>query len=567
MTETAGAFQVHDSDTYASMTKRVTNQVLKGSDEEDTPESLAGEITAMVSQKVNEHNIAINTALSEYKKSLKSKGPKKPFPTISLVKWPTSFDLSPQQIASCLAYRHHVALINMAKEDSSGDYDVLALYETEGYNKGIYSTDLDEFADLAREYNYNLTTKDMKEIMSALRSMVPRRSRNMNPDLIPVNNGIYDYRKKKLLPFDPKLVFISKSHVDYVDNAKNPEIINKADGTKWDVVSWISSLSDDKQVVELLWQILGAIIRPNVAWDKSAWLYSTKGNNGKGTLCELMRNLCGAGSYAKVALNDFSQDFMLEPLAHASAIIVDENDVGSYIDKAANLKAVVTGDVITINRKFKSAIAYQFRGFMVQCLNEFPKVKDKSGSFYRRLIFVPMTKNFTGRERKYIKQDYLNRPAVLQYVLYHLLHDTNYYSLIEPDACKAVMNDYQAYNDPIRQFIEELIPSCQWDLLPFSFLYDLYTSWFKRSIPGGKIVSKRSFVKEMRDLFTGKNLEGFTCIGDGQTRTGTKMNVPEPLSLEYHLNYWLNPNVSGSDPLRRTIPQTETRYRGLVRAE
>ena len=37
-------------------------------------------------------------------------------------------------------------------------------------------------------------------------------------------------------------------------------------------------------------------IRPNVSWNKSAWLYSTLGNNGKGTLCALLRNLCGPGA-------------------------------------------------------------------------------------------------------------------------------------------------------------------------------------------------------------------------------------------------------------------------------
>ena len=88
-----------------------------------------------------------------------------------------------------------------------------------------------------------------------------------------------------------------------------------------------------------------------------------------------MRQLCGEGTYASIPLADFSKDFMLEPLLHASAVIVDENDVGTFIDKAANLKAIITGDVFQMNRKHKSAIAYRFRGFMVQCLNELPRIR------------------------------------------------------------------------------------------------------------------------------------------------------------------------------------------------
>src|SRR5699024_12115213 len=114
--------------------------------------------------------------------------------------------------------------------------------------------------------------------------------------------------------------------------------------------SWMKELSDDSEIVNLLWEILGAIIRPLVPWNKSAWFYSEKGNNGKGTLCELMRQLCGSGSYASIPLADMGKDFMLEPLTRASAIIVDENDVGTYIDKAANLKAIITNDVIQINK-------------------------------------------------------------------------------------------------------------------------------------------------------------------------------------------------------------------------
>ena len=59
---------------------------------------------------------------------------------------------------------------------------------------------------------------------------------------------------------------------------------------------------------------------------------------------------------------------------------------------------------------------------MVQCVNEMPRTKDKSESFYRRQIFIPFTKCYTGIERKYIKNDYLNRKDVLEYVLYKILN-------------------------------------------------------------------------------------------------------------------------------------------------
>lgn len=182
---------------------------------------------------------------------------------------------------------------------------------------------------------------------------------------------------------------------------------------------------------------------------------------------------------------------MLEQLLHVSAIIVDENDVGTYIDAAANLKAIITNDVIGINRKYKTPINLQFRGFMVQCLNEFPRFKDKSDSFYRRQLFVPFDKCFTGRERKYIKSDYLHRQEVLEYVMYKVLH-MDYYSLSEPAACKAVLAEYKEFNDPIRAFFEELADRFSWDFVPFEFAYDLYKAWFLENSPSGSIQGRNT---------------------------------------------------------------------------
>ena len=74
------------------------------------------------------------------------------------------------------------------------------------------------------------------------------------------------------------------------------------------------------------------------------------------------------------------------------------------MDKAANLKAIITGDPVSMNRKFKKPVSYCFHGLVVQCLNEMPRIRDKSDSFYRRQLFIAFTKCFTGVERKYIKQ-------------------------------------------------------------------------------------------------------------------------------------------------------------------
>ncbi|PUB32521.1 putative DNA primase/helicase [Promicromonospora sp. AC04] len=490
------------------------------------------------------------------------------------------------QIAQVLLRLHDIIRIAPRGQDTDREYDLLAMYQNTGPARGTYTTSEDDIRTQARMYNTQLTLKEFDEVLAVLREDSLRTHQCAHRDLIAVNNGVFYYGRqardltiagkefhfeaKSLHPFDPALVFLTKCYVDYGDAPTSPVITHSDDGTAWDVESWMQELSDDQGVPELLWEIIGAIIRPHVSWGKTAWFYSEEGNNGKGTLCALMRNLCGPRSHTSIPLSDFGKEFALEPLVRANAIIVDENDVGTYIDKAANLKAIVTNDVILINRKHRTHIACQFFGFMVQCLNEFPRVKDKSETFYRRQLFVPFTKSFTGSERKYIKDDYLQRREVLEFVLWYVLNRAgaadpgNYYELSEPAATKIVLAEYKEVNDPVRAFWAEFRELLEWDLAPFTFLYDLYKSWFVDVSPSGTLVSNKQFIADLVAIVRKDDL--WHCPDKNRKiRPGQMMNGPEPLIAEYDLKKWTNPSYTGKDPSKISQPVRRASYRGLLR--
>ncbi|MCH5174202.1 MAG: hypothetical protein J1D85_08380 [Bacteroidales bacterium] len=292
-------------------------------------------------------------------------------------------------------------------------------------------------------------------------------------------------------------------------------------------------------------------------------LCSTKGSSGKGSLCALMRNLCGPGAYANIPLADFGKEFGLEPLLRATAIIADKNDAGTYIDGAANLKAVITSDTILVSRKFKLPVAFRFHGLMVQGLNGMPRLKDRSDSFWRRQLFIPFTQCFAGVEREYIREDYLNRSEVLEYVLWKVLN-MSYYQLSEPTACKVASNEYKKSGDPLAQFIEEILPQCVWDLLPLEFLYDLYRAWMRRNSPSDTLLGKCGFAKELEEKVN--RLPDWTFGRDKIYRTGHLLDKYEPLVDEYGLTNWanmsfppaLNGKKSGYRGLRRVTVQSGT---------
>lgn len=470
--------------------------------------------------------------------------------------------LPPYAIAQLSLVMFHIRRIPLAGMDNDPARDELGIYQQSGPDKGIYVTSDHHLRSLMSKFNPLYTASDYKQFKECLKQYAERQEPCRDRDLVAVNNGIFNYATKQLQPFIPDHVFLSKSRVDYVASPANPVIHNPDDGTDWDVETWMAELSDDPEVVQLLWEILGAIIRPNVPWNKSSFFFSETGNNGKGTLCALMRNLAGKNTCASISLADFSKEFMLEGLVSASCIVVDENDVGTYIDKGANLKAVITGDVLQINRKYEKALTIQFRGFMVQCLNEMPRIKDKSESLYRRFLFVPFNKCFTGAERKYIKEDYLARPEVLQYVLWRVLN-MNYYELSSPKACQDVLNGYKSFNDPLRQFVEEFFGGAdselQWDVVPLAFIYDLYKAWFNENCPGGLKLGRNIFFSRIAQME--REAPGWRVVR-GDHRPGQGMAKPEPLITRYKLENWRNKSYQGTNPDTINTPIPKDKYRG-----
>ena len=479
--------------------------------------------------------------------------------------WQLPTALAFNQIAELILALHHVAQICTVDGDELDTANILAVYMTEGMNEGVYVTKDEVFRDIGRAFQPDLKSKDFEEVMTILADKAPRKRITRERDLIPVNNGIFHYDTKTLTEFSPEYVFLTKSRVNYNPNATNPVFHNDTDNTDWDFDNWIEhDLFDDPEMVQLIWEILGAVIRPNVSWDKSAWFYSEEGSNGKGTLCQLLRNLCGPGSYASIPISDFGKDFMLEPLINAMAIIVDENDVGAYIETAANLKSVITNDVIAINRKWKTPIVYQFHGFMVQCLNAYPRFRDRSDSFYRRQLFVPFTKTFTGQERKYIKYDYMGRTEVLEYVMRRIC-ESNYYELSNPEACQSLIREYKEFNDPVRDFFEHTINErCVWDLLPYDFCYELYRSQTAIEYPQSRPLGKKAFLHDLRQI---ANKSGDWIADQYQQYTPKQMmSKPEPLIIDYRLDKWRNSSYSGTDPDKICKPTLKRVYRGLIRA-
>ena len=120
---------------------------------------------------------------------------------------------------------YHAVGIRLNGQEGDGNFDV-GVYQSDGERRGLYDTRDETLERLIRSYDKTMSLRGVNETVAILRSICKRVERCSDRDLIPVNNGIFDYGSKVLLGFDPEYVFTSKSKVDFVPNAQNPVIHN-----------------------------------------------------------------------------------------------------------------------------------------------------------------------------------------------------------------------------------------------------------------------------------------------------------------------------------------------------
>ncbi len=472
--------------------------------------------------------------------------------------------LTAGQIVDMMFATHHIIRISMTGSLNDTNFDVLAIYIDKGQDEGIYryEPDNDSIKRQITKFNYSISASDKKTVLDRLEEEAPRRVLTIDQDLIPVANGVFNFATKELLPFSPDYTFMAKSDVAYNPSATNVVIHNDTDGTDWDYDSWMNELSDDPEIVLFLWQILAAIVRPFVHWNKAIFLTSEKGCNGKGTLLSFARSLT-KGSVS-LQISDFSSRFGCEKLIGKNAILCDELDVGDYYERCANFKAVCTNDVVSVDRKGLPVIDYKFEGITVMCCNSRFRTKDRTNSLARRLCFVEMGRSFEDCERKYIKEDYLKRDSVKEYVMYRILH-MNFYEFDIPQACKDALEEFKEYNDPVKRFTDEILPKLVWDFVPFSFLHDLYVSWTRRTNPSGRPMEREAFINDLL-IHLEKNPDWYCKDKKCFHRPGKKMDTPEYLIKEYDLKEWYNNVYCGGDLAKLCTPNTlKTTYRGIHR--
>jgi putative DNA primase/helicase len=288
-------------------------------------------------------------------------------------------------------------------------------------------------------------------------------------DYINVKNGLLNLNTFKLEAHDRRIFTTNQIPVIYNDTEKEydfqkecPEFMNFL----WTIFDDHSSRVKQK-LIDFVQEIMGYCLSNSVKAHKF-FMFIGDGSNGKSILCDILTELSGGvGNVSNVALRNFSKQFALSQIMDKTLNISTENEVSGNLD-TQTIKAIVSGEAMQMEEKFKMPLSYRPTAKLVFAVNTMPKTKDKSYGFGRRLICIPFNIRFVEDEPKHDMERTAN-PELMEKLLEELngifafaieglkrLREREYKFVI-PKFVKMKMEEYKADNNPHLAFVKECI--------------------------------------------------------------------------------------------------------------
>ncbi|MGM2457248.1 DNA primase family protein [Bacillus cereus group sp. BceL015] len=308
------------------------------------------------------------------------------------------------------------------------------------------------------------------EVVKALqREAITVEEMNTNRNYINVRNGMLSLTTFTLQPHSPEFLSTVQIPIEYDPNATAPHFM-----------SFMKDITiDDYQLISVHQELVGYWMTVETKAEKAVYYYGG-GANGKSVMASIITALVGEDNVSSVPLSEFSQTFGMENLIGKSLNIAAENEMGGKALKTENFKAIVSGDNITINIKYRPAISYRPYCRLVFLVNNLPDSSDVTEGYFRKIIIVPFPRTFKKEERNVeLKNELLKElPGILNWAIQGLkrLRSNNY----QFSECKAIKETESAYHDeqnPVREFFHSHVVQVDGSRTKQSDFYNMYSQW------------------------------------------------------------------------------------------
>jgi putative DNA primase/helicase len=298
-------------------------------------------------------------------------------------------------------------------------------------------------------------------------------SRLNPPGMVCVRNGVLIPASGLLIPHDPSLLFTSQLPVDW-----NPDAYHeRAD-------QFLDEVLPSPEARLLVEEMIGYVLLPDCRCEK-AFLLTGGGGNGKSVFIHWLVTALGGDNVSAVTLQDlggsrFRLAAIVDKLANVFADLPSE-----ALKESGTFKALVSGDEMTAEHKFKTPFTFANRAKLIFSANELPYSPDATDAFFRRWGIIPFPRAFPEgdpRRDPHLRQK-LETPEARSYLLRLAVDGLK--RLVENERftdtpeTKEALRQYRLQTDSVRLFVEEECVVAPDMRMKRTYVYGAYEEWCK----------------------------------------------------------------------------------------
>jgi len=305
-----------------------------------------------------------------------------------------------------------------------------------------------------------------------------------------VRNGLLDMRNMQLVPHTSQYFSTSQVPFRYDPEETATPLFNA-------FLNTITASRVDKQ--RFLQEMFGYCLTPSVGYQVAFLLIGT-GANGKSTLIEVLQRLLGMDACSSLTLDQLVRPFMCAGLFGKKLNVVEE--ISNNYFESDQIKRLITGQEITADRKFKTALRFKPFAKFIFAVNRLPRVNDNSEALFRRfkVIEFPVVIPVNDRDPNMVAKLMTEASGILNWAIEGLrrLHIQGGFSHYEGE--EEALDMFRSENSPITEFLVSKLVRADAGAPPISLedVYRAYESFCRTRNYGLK--SMTNFREELRHL-------------------------------------------------------------------
>lgn len=320
------------------------------------------------------------------------------------------------------------------------------------YRDGIYECGDDFIESSMIEHIPNLSQSRRREVLSYLNLLINKETSLSDANYIAFNNGVLDIVNNEFCDFSPEFIITNKIPHNYNPDATS-DLLDRV---------MLKLACKDQSVLNLLYQAVGYTMYRRNELRKSFFLLGEK-RNGKSTFLDMVGNMLGEDNVANLDLCEIGHQFRTAELTGKLANIGDDiND--EWISNTATFKKVVSGDVITVEKKGKDPFKLRSFAKFFFSANSLPRLgrgKDSS-AVMDRLVIIPFDAKFTKEDDDYdpfikykLREESVIEALIAKSIpaLREVLANQEFESC---DKLASSLEEFEKTNNPILEFFDEL---------------------------------------------------------------------------------------------------------------